>query len=173
MNCENCETDKKRGGYNVKKEEVAGLPEGLTNSTVNVLILQSSKYWRWWNIMAWKAASLPWKNGMMGTCLARHRYIIHGMRLTICVIYMRISKPPPYWINSSSNDIIKDMIARADRETKGQIEKLLNGGTIGIQVHEEVTYGDMHSSGEGYRKIDCYGISFFRKDCEVRFGTCF
>lgn len=37
---------KKRGGYNVKKEEVAGLPEGLTNSTVNVLILQSSKYWR-------------------------------------------------------------------------------------------------------------------------------
>ena len=23
---------------------------------------------------------------------------------------------------------------------------------------------------EGYRKIDCYGVSFFRKDCEVRFG---
>lgn len=23
---------------------------------------------------------------------------------------------------------------------------------------------------EGYRKIDCYGISFFKKDCEVRFG---
>ena len=24
---------------------------------------------------------------------------------------------------------------------------------------------------EGYRKIDCYGISFYRKDCEVRFGN--
>ncbi len=23
---------------------------------------------------------------------------------------------------------------------------------------------------EGYRKIDCYGIAFFRKDCEARFG---
>ena len=23
---------------------------------------------------------------------------------------------------------------------------------------------------EGYRKIDCYGISFYRKDCEVRLG---
>ena len=23
---------------------------------------------------------------------------------------------------------------------------------------------------EGYRIIDCYGISFYRKDCEVRFG---
>ena len=24
--------------------------------------------------------------------------------------------------------------------------------------------------GEGYQRIDCYGVSFFRKDCEVRFG---
>ena len=23
---------------------------------------------------------------------------------------------------------------------------------------------------EGYRKVGCYGISFYRKDCEVRFG---
>ena len=23
---------------------------------------------------------------------------------------------------------------------------------------------------EGYRKIDCYGVAFYRKDCEVRFG---
>ena len=23
---------------------------------------------------------------------------------------------------------------------------------------------------EGYRSIECYGVSFFRKDCEIRFG---
>lgn len=56
--------------------------------------------------------------------------------------------PLPYWSNTSSNDIIKDMIAGADRETKGQIETLLNGGTLDIQVHEEITYEDMHSKGE-------------------------
>lgn len=56
--------------------------------------------------------------------------------------------PHPYWINTSSNDIVKDMIAQADRETKGQIETLLSGGTLDIQVHEEITYGDMHSRGE-------------------------
>ncbi len=56
--------------------------------------------------------------------------------------------PHPYWINTSSNDIIKDLIARADRETKRQIETLLAGGVLDIQVHEEVTYGDMHSNGE-------------------------
>lgn len=26
---------------------------------------------------------------------------------------------------------------------------------------------------EGYRKIDCYGVAFYRKDCEVRFGGLF
>ena len=54
--------------------------------------------------------------------------------------------PHPYWINTSSNDIIKELIARADREMKGQIEILLGGGTLDIQVHEEVTYGDMYSN---------------------------
>lgn len=56
--------------------------------------------------------------------------------------------PHPYWVNTSSNDIIKDMIAGADRETKGQIEELLGGEALDMQVHEEVTYGDMQSSGE-------------------------
>lgn len=56
--------------------------------------------------------------------------------------------PRPYWINTSSNDIIKDMIAGADREMKMQIESLLSGETLDMQVHEEVTYGDMHDRGE-------------------------
>lgn len=56
--------------------------------------------------------------------------------------------PHPYWINTSSNDIIKDLIVRADRETKGQIEGLLHGEGLDIQVHEEVTYEDMHGNGE-------------------------
>ena len=56
--------------------------------------------------------------------------------------------PRPYWINTSSNEIIKDLIARADRETKGQIETLLGGGTLDVQVHEEITYEDMHGRGE-------------------------
>ncbi len=56
--------------------------------------------------------------------------------------------PRPYWSNTSSNDIIKDLIAGADQETKGQIETLLGGGILDIQAHEEVTYGDMHGNGE-------------------------
>ncbi len=40
--------------------------------------------------------------------------------------------PRPYWINTRSNDIIKELIARADRETMGQIETILKGDTLNI-----------------------------------------
>lgn len=56
--------------------------------------------------------------------------------------------PRPYWVNTSSNDIIKDLIVRADREMKGQIETLSAGNTLNIQIHEEVTYEDIYSNGE-------------------------
>ena len=36
------------------------------------------------------------------------------------------------------------------------------------QIYDKKYMGELRT--EGYRKIDCYGISFFRKDCEIRFG---
>lgn len=51
--------------------------------------------------------------------------------------------PRPYWINTSSNGIVRDMIYRADKETRNQIEELIGGGMIEIPVHEEITYGDL------------------------------
>lgn len=56
--------------------------------------------------------------------------------------------PRPYWINTSSNDIIRELVAEADRRTKGQIELLLGGGTLDIRVHEEITYEDMRGNSE-------------------------
>jgi len=58
------------------------------------------------------------------------------------------SFPRPYWVNTSSNEIIRGMVERADRETRGQIEELLEGDTMDIAVHEEITYGDMTEGGE-------------------------
>lgn len=73
--------------------------------------------------------------------------------------------PRPYWINTSSNDIIKEMIVHADREMKAQIETLLDGGTLDIQVHEEVTYGDMHSSDENLWNF-LYFTGYLTKESE-------
>ena len=73
--------------------------------------------------------------------------------------------PHPYWINTSSNDIIKDLIVRADRETKGQIEVLLSGKTLDIQVHEEVTYEDMRGSSENLWNF-LYFTGYLTKESE-------
>lgn len=52
----------------------------------------------------------------------------------------------PYWSNSSSNSIIREMVGEADADAKRDLETLINGGTIEKQVHEDITYGDIHQS---------------------------
>lgn len=73
--------------------------------------------------------------------------------------------PRPYWINTSSNEIIKNMIARADRETKGQIETLLDGKAMDIQVHEEITYEDINKNGENLWNF-LYFTGYLTKESE-------
>ena len=52
----------------------------------------------------------------------------------------------PFWANTSSNQIIKDMIWHADEEMKRELDILINGGTIEKQIHEDITYDDINES---------------------------
>ena len=52
----------------------------------------------------------------------------------------------PYWSNSSSNSIIREMVGEADQKAKADLEILINGGTIEKTVHEDITYGDIHQT---------------------------
>ena len=54
--------------------------------------------------------------------------------------------PRPYWANTSSNQIIRDMIWHANEEMKEELDILINGGTIEKQIHEDITYDDIHES---------------------------
>lgn len=54
--------------------------------------------------------------------------------------------PWPYWSNTSSNSIVKELVEDADEETRKDLEKLMNGGTIEKPVHEDITYGDIHEN---------------------------
>lgn len=54
--------------------------------------------------------------------------------------------PKPYWSNTSSNSIIRELIETADVSAKKEIEELIAGGTIKKQIHEEITYTDIHVS---------------------------
>lgn len=56
--------------------------------------------------------------------------------------------PKPYWSNTSSNSIVKDLVEHAGLEIRAEIERLIEGLTIEKQVHEDITYGDIHDSEE-------------------------
>lgn len=54
--------------------------------------------------------------------------------------------PEPYWANTSSNDIIRELVENADFETRVEMESLIDGGMIEKPIHEDITYGDIHES---------------------------
>ena len=56
-----------------------------------------------------------------------------------------VSKPQNYWVNTSSNDIIRKFIDRADATTKDEIEQLINGEHVRKLIHQELTYRDLDS----------------------------
>ena len=54
--------------------------------------------------------------------------------------------PKPYWSNTSSNSIVKELVERADPSVKQEIETLIAGGTIEKPIHEDITYNDIYQS---------------------------
>ena len=62
------------------------------------------------------------------------------------IVYDGKKFPEPYWANTSSNTIIKDLVWRADPEMKQELDILIKGGTIEKQIHEDITYDDIHES---------------------------
>ena len=54
----------------------------------------------------------------------------------------------PHWVNTSSNDIIKMLIDRADESARNEIENLIAGDVIDKPVREDVTYAELQDRGE-------------------------
>lgn len=55
------------------------------------------------------------------------------------------AKPKNYWVNTSSNDIIRRFINKADSVTRDEIEKLIGGGSVRKKIRQELTYRDLDS----------------------------
>jgi hypothetical protein len=56
------------------------------------------------------------------------------------------AEPENYWANTSGNNIVRRFIDKADLMTKGDIERLLSGGTICKPIKQELTYRELDSS---------------------------
>ena len=53
--------------------------------------------------------------------------------------------PQNYWVNTSSNSIIRSFLSRANATTKNEIEQLINGKSVKKRIHQELTYRDLDS----------------------------
>jgi len=56
--------------------------------------------------------------------------------------------PKPHWANTSSNTIIRELIAIADDEVKDEIEHLIAGGTITKPIQEDIVYAEIMESSD-------------------------
>ena len=56
-----------------------------------------------------------------------------------------VTEPQNYWVNTSSNDIIRRFLSKADAAARDEIELLVNGGHVKKMVHQELTYRDLDS----------------------------
>jgi hypothetical protein len=52
----------------------------------------------------------------------------------------------PYWVNSSSNDLVNFLLAKASEDVKKDLEVLINGESITKTIDENIVMGDIEKS---------------------------
>lgn len=60
----------------------------------------------------------------------------------------RDARPEAYWINTSGNELVKRFIDKANKTTKSEIERLINGEAIEKELRLELTYEEIDQSIE-------------------------
>ena len=73
--------------------------------------------------------------------------------------------PRPYWANTSSNSVIKDMVERADEDVRDELALLIDGGTLEKKIHDDITYGDIYESEDNLWNF-LYFTGYMRKVSE-------
>ena len=52
-------------------------------------------------------------------------------------------EPRNYWANTSSNDAVQEFLGFLDRQDTEKMQTLVDGGSVEIDVNEQLSYGDM------------------------------
>ena len=54
----------------------------------------------------------------------------------------------PYWINTSSNSIIHELVVKSDAKTKEQIASLMEGGSVKAPIYEDSVYANLNVNSD-------------------------
>ena len=63
------------------------------------------------------------------------------------------TEPQNYWVNTSSNDIIRRFLSKAKMKDRNDIEQLINGNSIKKMIRQELTYRDLDSDSDNLWSI--------------------
>ena len=63
------------------------------------------------------------------------------------------TEPQNYWVNTSSNDIIRRFLSKAKTADRNDIEQLVNGNSIKKTIRQELTYRDLDSNPDNLWSI--------------------
>ncbi len=80
-----------------------------------------------------------------------------------------VTRPQNYWVNTSSNDIIRRFLSKADATTRDELENLINGGHVKKMIHQELTYRDMDSDIDNLWSI-LFTTGYLTQVCESEEG---
>ena len=64
-----------------------------------------------------------------------------------------VTEPQNYWVNTSSNDIIRKFLSKAKTADRNDIEQLINGNSIKKIIRQELTYRDLDSEPDNLWSI--------------------
>ena len=54
--------------------------------------------------------------------------------------------PSIYWLNTSGNSIVKELLKRTDKEQAQELQALLQGGSVNAKIDEGVIYSDIYKN---------------------------
>lgn len=54
----------------------------------------------------------------------------------------------PYWVNTSSNDLVKDLLSRSSNAVKLDLELLITGNSIRKEIRTDIVFGEIEKSSE-------------------------
>ena len=77
--------------------------------------------------------------------------------------------PQNYWVNTSSNSIIRKFIDQAEGSTKEEIERLINGERIDIKIQQELTYRELDNKNDNLWSV-LFTTGYLTQDGEAEDG---
>lgn len=108
---------------------------GLLESEVAAMLV-------YYGLEANLAALQSWYNGYQSGDYT----IYNPWSIINCVKHRGVLRP--YWINTSSNDLIKNLLNESAVDVKGDLECLLQGQTITRGLREDIVYSELSTDSE-------------------------